>query len=164
MRCFSFEKDTFSRNDTENKNGISGGCGVYYYNYTDVLKNISEPFLIKPITNQRAELYAIYLAIQNISPNFEVNSITIYSDSTYCINTFTKWIDGWIKNSWKKSDNKPIKNKDIIKPLYYMMKKKYRNKIKFIYVKAHTRKTDILSIGNKKADQLALSASLVNKK
>jgi ribonuclease HI len=133
-----------------------GGIGVHFPN--GELDDISEPFMLKPITNQRSELYAIYTAIHKITTELEFNTIMIYSDSEYSIKSLTEWIISWKANGWKNSAGKPVKNRDIIEPINQMMDK-YPNRIKFKHVRSHTGKKDFESIGNDKADKLAVDGS-----
>lgn len=140
----------------------AAGYGIYFPNKE--FDDISEPFMIKPYTNQRSELYAIYMAIKIITESkINFDFIRIYTDSEYSIKSLTKWIFGWVKNGWKKSNNKPVMNTDILKELYKYIAK-YKNKIIFVHVRSHTGKKDSLSIGNSKADELAVKGSLKFKK
>ncbi len=133
-----------------------GGYGVYFPNKE--LEDVSEPLLLKPITNQRAELYAIYTALDKLIGKLDFNTITIYSDSEYSIKSLTKWIYKWKENGWMCSNKKPVKNKDIIEPIFNLLEK-YPSKIKFIHVKSHTGNKDFVSIGNERADQLAVDGT-----
>lgn len=87
------------------------GCGVFYPNKE--YSNIAIKFDIKPITNQRAELYAIYLALHDKQDN----NITIYTDSLYSIKCLTKWMPKWKQNGMRGANNQPIKNQDILSKL-----------------------------------------------
>lgn len=137
------------------KNAIAG-IGVYSEN----VYNISEKIEGRQ-TNQRAELYAILKALE-LTKIDDYSTVYIYTDSLYSINCITKWIYGWINNGWLDKKKKPVKNKDIIQPIYNIYKK-YSN-IRFIHIEAHTNKTDIHSLGNAKADELAtLFNSAINK-
>ena len=137
------------------KNAIAG-IGVYSEN----VYNISEKIEGRQ-TNQRAELYAILKALE-LTKIDDYSTVYIYTDSLYSINCITKWIYGWINNGWLDKKKKPVKNKNIIQPIYNIYKK-YSN-IRFIHIEAHTNKTDIHSLGNAKADELAtLFNSAINK-
>ena len=116
--------------------------------------NISERLEGKQ-TNQRAELYAILKSLKLINNNI-YNNIIIYTDSQYSINCITKWIKNWIKNGWKDKNNKPIKNKDLIEPIYNICK--IKQNIQFKHILAHTNLQDCHSLGNNKADILARHA------
>ena len=46
-------------------------------------------------------------------------NVRIFTDSKYVLDTFEKgWIDNWIRNGWKNSQKKPVKNKDLWDRLY----------------------------------------------
>jgi len=135
------------------------GYGVYFPN--EELPNISKPFVLQPLTNQRSELYAIYKALKKITKKLSFNKVNVYSDSEYSIKCLTVWIKNWKKNNWKTSNNKPVSNQDIIIKIDEILSK-HPNKISFIHVRSHTGKTDIHSIGNDKADKLAETGRMLN--
>jgi ribonuclease HI len=80
-------------------------------------------------TNQQAELGAIVQAIHNLG-----QEITIYTDSQYSIGCFTKWWQNWMKNGWKNSQRKPVKNEQLIKLGLSLG----ANKVKYIHVNGHS--------------------------
>jgi ribonuclease HI len=132
-----------------------GGMGVFFGDNDP--RNVSKP-LVKNATNQRAELKACILALKKCNSQDEIN---IYTDSKYVIGCMTEWISNWKKNNWKKSDGSEIKNIKLIKKLYSLVSD--RN-IKFIHVKAHTKKPSDSEIynflyGNMMADKLATNAA-----
>lgn len=137
------------------KKNAKAGIGIYFPN--DFLNNISEEFTCSPITNQRAELYAILVTLNLIVEKVEFDKIIVYTDSLYSIKCLTEWIKKWEKQEWKTSTNKPVKNLDIILPIHKIIAK-YNKKIVFKHVKSHTGKQDFKSKGNDKADKLATSA------
>lgn len=140
------------------KTGTFCGYGIYFPN--GEIPNISRKFTRIPSTNQRAELFAIYVALILIKKMIkEFDKVIIYSDSEYSIKCLTVWITTWKHNSWMTSSNKPVKNQDIIKPLYNILQK-FKNKIEFIHVMSHTGKTDNKSIGNAMADKLAILGAM----
>ena len=143
------------------KLNAKAGIGIYFPNKEH--DDISEPFNINPITNQRAELNAIYQALKLIVNNLRFQKITIYTDSLYSIKCLTLWIKNWNKNNWITSNKKPVKNIDIIRPIYNLMKE-HENKIIFIHVKSHTNGVNFESKGNSIADELACKASLLSLK
>ena len=154
-----------------------GGIGVYF---TDNDKrNISEPFLLKPITNNRCEIYAVIKAIENYvsshntkHPSFKKRHLIIYCDSMYTIDLITKWIFRWKENGWKTADKKDVKNKDLIVWLDSLiaLNRDHFN-ISFEHARAH-RKEPIdrksykyfLWYGNMMADRFAVNASKVASK
>lgn len=131
------------------------GYGIYFPNHE--YKSISRKFTHEPITNNRAELYAILksIVISNIinlgrikNNQPEIKLVNIYTDSEYSVKTFNEWLP-----KWKKS-KKEYKNPDIIDeiethiaiaPFKIIMK----------HVRAHTGKTDIHSMSNNIVDELA---------
>jgi ribonuclease HI len=131
---------------------IKCGYGIYFPNKE--LQSYSRPYLDDNLTNQRAELYAIYKAIRAVTHAFEFNTLNIYTDSEYSIKSLTVWINGWKKNNWKSSGNKDVMNQDIIKKIDEYMQK-YKNKIIFHHVRAHTGKSDYNSQCNAIVDKLA---------
>lgn len=130
------------------------GYGVYFANVD--IDDISEPFTVGTLTNQRAELYAIYKGIQTVIKKCNFEKLTVFTDSMYSINSITNWIHSWKKNGWVSSSKKPVANKDIIKKIdNYTSNSKYKNKIDFKHVKGHSGNK-----GNDKADELATSGAL----
>jgi ribonuclease HI len=137
-----------SNNQEANK--AKGGCGVYFGYDTD--KNLSIPFNDRP-TNNRCELYAIILSLET-SLDFlyrnEKNKLLIYTDSKYSILMTEKIRDKPVQMSYA--------NYNMLMLLYFMLKP-IRAQVEFRHVKAHTNKEDIHSMGNRKADELAVKAT-----
>lgn len=46
-----------------------------------------------------------------------LKTITIVSDSSYCINAISKWTPGWIKSGWLTADGKPVKNRELLEKI-----------------------------------------------
>lgn len=94
-------------------------------------------------TNNRMELMAIYSALKTYQPKIMIgDTINIYSDSAYCINIYTQWINSWEANGWRRGKKKePIENVELIKATYEIIKKlKEINffTFNFIKVKGHS--------------------------
>ena len=135
------------------KHSTYAGYGIFFVN--GEFEDVAEPFLIKKISNNRAELYAIYICIKIITDSgMKFDTIQIYTDSIYSLKSVIIWVESWIKNGWKTANKKIVKNKDIIYPIYKLLQK-HKDKIKFFHVKAHTKNTGYLSINNARADILA---------
>ena len=98
---------------SKSKSGIKAGYGIHFPN--GELKDVSRKFTHEPITNQRAELYAIYKAIKLVTTNYDFDKLNIYSDSKYSIDSLTVWIKNWKLNGWMTSNKKEVLNQDIIK-------------------------------------------------
>ena len=101
-------------------------------------------------TNNQAELEAIryalwYFTKKFINVSIPDNTVYIFSDSQYSINAIT--------GKWKNlKDNLPKIN--VCRNLIHQIDEKGIN-VEFIYVKAHTRKKDFVSLNNDIVDQEA---------
>lgn len=103
----------------------------------------------KKTTNNRMELLAVIRALETLNQSCEID---LYSDSKYVIDAFNqKWIDGWLKKGWKKSDNKPVKNVDLWK---HLLAVKEPHQITFHWVKGHDGHPQ-----NERCDTLATAAA-----
>lgn len=86
----------------------------------------------KKTTNNRMELLAAIRSLQQLNRPCRVD---LYSDSKYLVDAFNqKWIYGWMKKGWKKSDGKPVKNIDLWKELLEAMQ---QHEVVFHWVKGH---------------------------
>lgn len=130
------------------------GYGIYFPNgETD---NVSRPFIHAPLTNQRAELYAILKSLRKIKEEeISFDSITIYTDSEYSIKSLTEWCKTWELNDWKNAKGQKVMNQDIIRPIIKLLEGYYKGKVKFKHVNSHTGKQDFESLSNEVADKLA---------
>lgn len=135
------------------KLGATGAIGIHFPNkeFNDISEKYTSTDLNK-VTNQRAELYAIYKAISLVS-SVQFNKLYVYTDSKYSIDCLTKWIKRWQTNGWITSKKQPVMNMDLIKPIDELLTK-YKNKVEFIHVPSHTRNMDYKSVGNRIADKL----------
>lgn len=92
-------------------------------------------------TNNAMELQAILNAIQKFNTfGYNGKEIEICSDSAYCVNIFTSWINGWKANGWTRGKkHESIENIDIIKEIDKAISETTRrfNKISFIKVRGH---------------------------
>lgn len=108
-------------------------------------------------TNNRGEYHGFLHALKQadeINPTRD-EILYIYTDSMLMINTFTKWIDKWKKNNWKKSDGEQVQNLDLVKEIDDLMSTR---QTRMIHVRAHTNKQDWKSIYNDMVDKLACDA------
>ena len=63
-----------------------------------------------PQTNGYAELGSVIKATE-MAVNSHTDNITVKSDSVYVVNGGTKWIYGWVKHNWIKSNGSEVKHK-----------------------------------------------------
>ena len=107
-------------------------------------------------TNNEMELYAIYASMKDFLLQCESGDIIeIFSDSSYCIDTFTKWAGNWEKRGWKKRDGKTIKNLELIKAIWKLMGEIDEKSCSLIFVKVKGHSSNKW---NNKADELAGNA------
>lgn len=103
----------------------------------------------KKTTNNRMELMAVIIGLEALNRPCEVD---LYSDSKYVIDAFNQhWIDSWLKNNWKNSQKKEVKNIDLWKRL---LKAKEQHKVTFHWVKGHDGHPE-----NERCDTLATTAA-----
>ena len=100
-------------------------------------------------TNNRMELMA---AIQGLNALKRPCRVTLSTDSRYVMDGLTKWIHGWLKNGWKTSDKKPVKNAELWQELLAAAKP---HRVEWVWVKGHAGHPD-----NERADKLASDAAL----
>jgi len=84
-------------------------------------------------TNNREEIKAILWALLNYGKYDE--EVIVYSDSNYCVQTFTNWMFSWARNGWIKSDKKIPENLDLIQAYYDALNAGYKINLK--KVKGH---------------------------
>lgn len=123
----------------------AGGYGAILI-YKGLEKEISggEPLT----TNNRMEIYAVIAGLECLKEKCRVN---IYSDSAYTVNAFTQnWLEGWIRNGWRKADGKEVANSDLWQRLYDLTKS---HEVRFIKVKGHAD-----NAYNNRCDELARAA------
>jgi ribonuclease HI len=107
-------------------------------------------------TNQRAELKAISegirVAHEKCGSPAEFG-LHIFTDSVYSKNCLTTWLSGWVKNKWKTAEGNDVKHRDLIEAASELLPTFREYTI--TYVKAHTGKTDELSVNNDIVDKMA---------
>ncbi|PRA08300.1 DUF4440 domain-containing protein [Arthrobacter sp. MYb211] len=84
-------------------------------------------------TNNMGELQAV-LELFRATAKEPETELKILCDSQYAINCITKWMPGWKKKGWKKSDGKPVLNQDILRELDAVI---VGRKYTFEWVKGH---------------------------
>ena len=138
-------------NNTRGSSKSVGGIGIYFGRRDP--RNLGERFLEYPVTNQRAEIWAIVRALQIIiDEKLNVKTdlkIVIYSDSMYALNI--------LNGSWNAKENRDLVN-------IGLRLMKHIHNIELKHIRAHTGKKDIHSKGNDMADKLAQKGKLLDKK
>lgn len=96
-------------------------------------------------TNNRMELRAAIAALELLS---EPCLVELYSDSKYLVQAITeRWLDGWKRRNWIKSDKQPVKNQDLWQLLIVAIAS---HKIDWRWVKGHAGHAE-----NERCDELA---------
>lgn len=101
-------------------------------------------------TNNMGELTAVLDLLQQTAALDD--DLLVYCDSTYVINSITKWMPGWKRKNWRKGDGKPVQNVEIMKAIDAAM---HGRRVRFEWVKGHTGHEL-----NEEADRLANSAAV----
>lgn len=103
----------------------------------------------KHTTNNRMELKAIVRALEYLNePREALNyrlpynknemSVTIRSDSAYCVNAVKQgWIHVWSNNEWKTKEGHEVKNKELWQKLLELISQEHL-KVTFEKVKGHS--------------------------
>lgn len=100
-------------------------------------------------TNNMGELMGVLDLLQQ-SAHLD-DDLVVYCDSTYVINSITKWMPGWKRNGWIKKDKKPVLNVELMKAIDSAMAGR---RVEFRWVKGHAGHPL-----NEAADKLANSAA-----
>lgn len=103
----------------------------------------------KNTTNNRMELMGAIVGLEALTKPCDIRLI---SDSKYVTDAFNQnWIKGWLKNNWKNSQKKPVKNVDLWKRLLKAMEP---HQVVFQWIKGHAGHKE-----NERCDMLATSAA-----
>lgn len=97
-------------------------------------------------TNNRMELKAIVEGVKALNTPCK---ILFTSDSTYVVKGINEWLVNWVKNDWKNSAKKPVKNSDLWQE-YIAAMENGGHKIEAVWVKGHAG-----HIENERCDKLA---------
>lgn len=143
--------------------GPGGWSFVLYNDNNDVVMEDSGGEV--DTTNNRMELmgaicaleYCILMDVyQPMTTKKDLPDVKIITDSQYVKNGVTEWIHGWVKNNWRGSGGKAIKNQDLWQRMYELSSKMT---VEWAWVKGHAG-----NIGNERADVLATTAAAEQKK
>ena len=103
----------------------------------------------KKTTNNRMELMAVIVGLEALNKPCEV---LVVSDSKYVTDAFNQhWMDSWLKNNWKTSTKKPVKNVELWKRLLMAMEP---HQVTYSWVKGHDGHPE-----NERCDKLATTAA-----
>lgn len=99
-------------------------------------------------TNNRMELMAVIEGLKQLKKPCHVS---IYSDSRYVIDGFTRYLAGWQKNGWKAANRQPVRNQDLWQQL---IEATAPHRVTFHWVRGHSDDED-----NNRVDKIAKQAA-----
>ena len=161
----------------DNANGVinlytDGSCignpglgGIAYMYFIDNGISKEKAIGYKRTTNNRMEIMAVIVGLEDIRKegtegsltNYPAKEIRVYTDSEYVCNIFNRgWIKTWMKNGWKKSDGNDVANQDLLQKLDGLINAftTFGIKIGFTHVQGHADNEF-----NNKCDQMARDAA-----
>jgi ribonuclease HI len=104
-------------------------------------------------TNNRGELQAVLELLEATArAGLADEPLRVLCDSQYVINSVTKWMPGWKRRGWKKSDGRPVLNRDQLEAIDRALAGR---DVRFDWVKGHAGHEM-----NEAADQRAHGAAL----
>lgn len=129
------------------------GSGISVY-YDDAYQYSLYGCYVKDGTNNIAELNGFKQAMIIAKKYLEggAQKVVIKTDSKYSISCLTEWLSGWLKNNWKTSAGKPVKNKELIQDIYAVYKE-IKDSISILHVNGH-----VGIEGNELADRMSVFA------
>lgn len=117
-----------------------GGYAVVVVENDKVINYISKE--LGRSTSNRAELLAFVKALEIAQTVAETE---IFSDSSYVVKGYNKWMKGWKNRGWKNSKGIYIKNSDLWAKIYYLKEGFKEKNVKVSWVKCNTNKHNILA-------------------
>jgi ribonuclease HI len=82
-----------------------------------------------PPTNQRAEITAIIIALEQALAKYEELdaepwlNVEIFSDSKYAVGCMTDWVHKWSQNGWTNAAGYEVANRDLIERAFELHEK-----------------------------------------
>jgi ribonuclease HI len=124
--------------------GRGGWAALLMHGIHEKLLSGSEP----DTTNNRMELMA---AVKGLAALKQASTVEVWTDSQYVRRGMMEWMDNWVKNNWRNSQKKPVKNVDLWKDLALEAK---RHQVTWHWVKGHAGDEH-----NERVDQAAREAA-----
>lgn len=84
-------------------------------------------------TNNQGELMAVIDLLHATAGRAE--ALHVLCDSQYVINSVTQWMPGWKRRGWRKSDGKPVLNRELLQELDSAIQGR---EVTFEWVRGHT--------------------------
>lgn len=99
-------------------------------------------------TNNRMELMAAIEALKALKKPCRVD---LHTDSVYVRDGITRWIHGWLRNGWRTSARKPVKNSEL---WHQLLDAIGPHRVEWHWVKGHSGHPE-----NDRVDELACAAA-----
>lgn len=120
-----------------NESGDLKGIGAWAFVVQDENSDEVEVYTqrVTDTTNNRTEMMAIINAISFCETGSEVH---IISDSGYVVKGYTHpaYLDKWVTNGWRTSNNKEVSNIDLWQKILTLS---YHYRLKFTHIRGHMR-------------------------
>lgn len=120
-----------------NESGDLKGIGAWAFVVQDENSDEVEVYAqrVTDTTNNRTEMMAIINAISFCETGSEVH---IISDSGYVVKGYTDpaYLDKWVSNGWKTSNNKDVSNIDLWNKI---LRLSYHFRLKFTHIRGHMK-------------------------
>ncbi|MBF8246785.1 MAG: ribonuclease HI [Rickettsia sp.] len=142
MRKFNKFVEIYTDGSCSQNPGPGGWAAILKFSSVNI-KQISGGK--KSTTNNAMELTAALEALQDLQCSYNID---LYTDSVYLQKGMTQWRYAWVKNNWKNSNRKVIKNIELWQKL---IKYGELHDIQWFWVKAHSD-----NYYNNLVDQLAV--------
>ncbi len=92
----------------------SGNPGSGGWAWVEQISGVRASGAAARTTNNIMELTAMIRALEYVGPK---GDLLIRCDSTYVLNTMTKWAPNWRRKGWKKADGTPVANRELVERL-----------------------------------------------
>ncbi|HAS3030131.1 TPA: ribonuclease HI [Vibrio parahaemolyticus] len=99
---------------------VGGGIGLVVYDKAGELMDQQCLPMEGYTSNTELELIALVECMQ-----YARDGDVIYTSSDFCARGFNEWIDTWKKKGWRKSDKKPVANRDLWQQVDVLRAEKY---------------------------------------
>ncbi len=141
-----------------------GGWAAVRVEYGEVTRLMSGS--ASPTSNNRMELQGVIAALEDAKAD---ESLVIWTDSQYTVNSITLWASSWEASGWTRGGKGEVKNLDLIQRAWYLSQAKPDVGIKWVrghngnhwnsYADSVASACSDLATKRKKIERKALTAS-----
>ena len=124
-----------------NESGDLKGIGAWAFVIQDENSDEVEVYAqrVTDTTNNRTEMMAIINAITFCETGSAIN---IISDSGYAVKGYTDpaYLDRWVSNGWRTSNNKQVSNIDLWQKILGLS---YHHRLQFTHIRGHMKDSSL---------------------